>query len=81
MLIPCEVTPGMRDSERTACVADYAGRRHYLRVEADMVADSRLPVGVVGRDRRTGMVLVELPHEADSGVSRFWVQEGGANDA
>ena len=33
-----------------------------------------LPIGVVGRLPGKG-VLIELPHEADSGANRLWVRE------
>ena len=31
--VVCEVSPGLRDSERTAVVKDVFNRRHHLRVE------------------------------------------------
>lgn len=73
----CEESPGLRETERTVAVKDVHGRRHYLRVEVGFLARgggrSFLPVGVVGIDEAKKMALIELPHEADSGVNRLWI--------
>lgn len=73
----CKIGPGLRDSERTAAVLDVHDRRHFLRVEEGFIGHeggrTYLPVGVVGVDRARGLVLIELPHEADSGANRLWV--------
>jgi len=70
-----EVSPGLRESERTIGVKDFQGHYQYLRVDEDFLVQSGgaffLPVGVVGES--DGYVLVELPHEADSGANRLWV--------
>ncbi len=74
----CEISPGLRDSERTVVVRDVFGRKQFLRVENGFVASADahwyLPVGIVGIDETKKLALVELPHEADSGVSRLWVR-------
>jgi len=73
----CEVSRGLRDSERTVAVRDTQGRRQFLRVEHDFLTLEKgkhyLPVGIVhiSQDKQ---VLIELPHEADSGASRLWVK-------
>lgn len=73
------VSDGLRASEAVAVFRDYQGRRHFLRVERDFLSQindqSFLPVGVVGVDPRTRLVLVELPHEAETGANRLWVKE------
>lgn len=76
--VVCDVTPGLRDSERTIAVRDVHGLRQFLRVEADFLAEDGgrryLPIGVVGVDESKQLALIELPHEADSGNSRLWVR-------
>ena len=77
--IVCEqVSPGLRDSEVIAAVKDFHGRRHFIRVERDFLTTEKgrqyLPVGLVHVDRKTGAVLVELPHEAETGANRLWVR-------
>ena len=75
--VVCDVSKGLRDSERTVAVRDLAGRRQFLRVEHDFrtKADGKwyLPVGVVHVSIKGKQVLIELPHEADSGANRLWV--------
>ena len=76
----CEsASEGLRASEALAIFRDYQGRRHFLRVERDFLSeeDGRyyLPVGVVHVDPRTNMVLIELPHEAETGANRLWVTQ------
>jgi hypothetical protein len=79
-LVVCEVSAGLRDSERTASVKDVHGNRQFLRVPARFLTqrDGRyyLPVGTVLQDPKTSAVLIELPHEADSGANRLWVWPG-----
>lgn len=74
----CEVSAGLRDSERTVAVRDVRGRKQFLRVEEGLLAAINshwyLPVGVVGIDAAKQLALIELPHEADSGVNRLWVR-------
>jgi hypothetical protein len=78
--IRCEsIGDGLRASEGLAIFRDYQGRKHYLRVERDFLSvengNAYLPVGVVHVDPRTGLVLVELPHEAETGANRLWVKQ------
>jgi hypothetical protein len=77
-LVPCEVSDGLRPSEATVCVKDVHGRPQFLRIERDFLITeggiSYLSVGVVYDDKSKGVVLIELPHEADSGANRLWVQ-------
>jgi hypothetical protein len=75
--VACEVTPGLRDSERTVAVRDINGRRQFLRVEQDFLSQSSgqsfLPIGIVGIDEGKQLALIELPHESDAGGNRLWV--------
>ena len=77
--VACEVSKGLRDSERTAAVKDVFERKHYLRVELGYLSHedglNYLPIGVVGIDDKKGLILIELPHESDSGISRLWVRQ------
>jgi hypothetical protein len=77
--IRCEsVSDGLRASEAVAVFRDYEGRRHYLRVERDFLSNEGghfyLPIGIVHIDPRTKLVLIELPHEAETGANRLWVK-------
>jgi len=76
--VVCEVSPGLRDSEKTASVKDVFNRRLHLRVEDGFIATEGgqhyLPIGVVGIDDAKDLALIELPHESDSGISRLWVR-------
>jgi hypothetical protein len=78
--VRCEsVAEGLRASEALAIFRDYQGRKHYLRVERDFLSQENgatfLPVGVVHVDPRTKLVLIELPHEAETGANRLWVKQ------
>lgn len=78
--IRCEsVSDGLRASEALAVFRDYRGRRHFLRVERDFLSQIGdqfyLPIGIVGVDPRTHLILIELPHEAETGANRLWVKE------
>jgi hypothetical protein len=76
----CEVSPGLRETEKTAAVRDVYGRKHFLRVEEAFLTHrggrQYLPIGVVGVDEAKGLALIELPHESDSGTNRLWVRQG-----
>ena len=75
----CEVSSGLRESERTAAVKDVFNRWHHLRVEEGFIAaeggSQYLPIGLVGLDDGKGLALIELPHQSDSGISRLWVHQ------
>jgi hypothetical protein len=78
--IRCDsLSEGFRASEAVVVFHDYRGRRHFLRVERDFLSQvggqTYLPIGVVGVDPRTRLVLVELSHEAETGANRLWVKE------
>ena len=79
-LVICEVDTGLRDSEANVGVQDVNGRQQYLRVDKHFVkikeGRAYLPIGIVYRDSESGRALIELPHEADSGVNRLWVALG-----
>lgn len=74
-----DITAGLRASEVIAKFADYSGRNHFLRVEKDFLYDHQgtyfLPVAIVGKDMDTGLVLIELPQEAETGANRLWVKD------
>jgi hypothetical protein len=73
-----EVVPGLRDREVAPRLVDLAGRNHYIRVERDFLTEKGgqyfLPVDIVHVDPKTKAVLVELPHEAETGTNRIWVK-------
>lgn len=79
-----KVTDGFRDSEGVAQVVDYSGRRHFIRVERDFLdteADGvYLPIGVVSVNTKQNVVLIELPHEAETGANRLWVRPDQLNE-
>lgn len=78
-LVLCEVKPGLREEEASVAVRDVNGRAQWLRVDKDFVVmrdhAQYLPIGVVAThpDPEKKAILIELPHEADSGVNRLWV--------
>src|SRR5262245_12854784 len=71
------VDKGLRASEALVTVNDFHGRTHVLRVERDFLSehDNRpfLPFGIVHVDTKSKAVLIELPHEAETGANRLWV--------
>jgi hypothetical protein len=74
----CEdVSPGLRAADVIVALQDIHGRRHSLQIEKDFLVGRNgrryLPVAAVHRDDQTGAVLIELPHEAETGVNRLWV--------
>ena len=79
--IRCEkVSEGLRQSEALASFVDFHGRTHSIRVERDFLAEQAvnvfyLPVGIVHVDPKTKAVLIELPHEAETGANRLWVKQ------
>lgn len=74
----CEFGPGLRESEVQVTVHDMNGRPQRLRTERDFLRDegdaTYLPVGIVARHPTEEKVLIEFPHEADSGANRIWVR-------
>lgn len=72
------VSEGLRPSEVVASFADFHGRTHFIRVEEDFLDEQDgkryLPVGIVHVDPKARAVLVELPHEAETGANRLWVK-------
>ncbi|MFO0964749.1 MAG: hypothetical protein U0793_04055 [Gemmataceae bacterium] len=79
-MVRCEaVSAGLRPSEVVVALRDLHNKRHFLRVERDFLtqADSNnfLPIGIVHVDPRSKAVLIELPHEAETGANRLWVKQ------
>jgi hypothetical protein len=77
--VRCEsVSEGLRASEALVTLRDYHAKRHSIRVEKDFLSEKRgafyLPIGVVHFDPKTKAVLIELPHEAETGANRLWVK-------
>jgi hypothetical protein len=76
--IICEVTEGLRPAEATVAVRDYTGRMEYLPVDRGILTRANgkhlLPVRLIYQDETKSAAFVELPDEADSGVSRLWVR-------
>jgi hypothetical protein len=76
--VECEVAvpKGLFDTAVVG-VPDVTGNKQFLRVPKGYVTRDNgktyLPIGVVELDYRQRRALVELPHEADSGVRRLWV--------
>jgi hypothetical protein len=75
----CEkVSRGMREVDAIATIRDYHGRRHFLHIEKDFLTSQNshwfLPVAFIHRDPPTGAILIEFPHEAETGVNRIWVR-------
>ena len=84
--ILCEqVSPGLREADAILTFLDFHGRRHFLQIEKDLLVrhngHSYLSVGFVQRDAPTGAFLIELPHEAETGVNRLWVSAEKVLDA
>ena len=78
-MIRCEkITEGLRASEAVAQFIDYHGRLHYIRVEKDFLSSKNaaqyLPIGIVHIDPKSKAVLIELPHEAETGANRLWIK-------
>jgi hypothetical protein len=71
------VSEGLSSSEALVSLHDYHRKRHFIRVERDFLSHengaSYLPVGVVYIDPKTRAVLIELPHEAETGANRLWI--------
>jgi hypothetical protein len=84
--ILCEqVSRGLREADAILALRDFQGRRHFLQIEKDFLfrrdGKTYLPVGFVHRDAPTGAFLIELPHEAETGVHRLWVSAEKVLDA
>jgi hypothetical protein len=78
--IRCDnISEGLRRSEVLASFRDFRGRTHFIRVEYDFLSEQNgsryLPVGIVHVDPRSKIVLIELPHEAETGANRLWVKQ------
>ena len=73
-----DLSEGLRDSEVVARFQDDRGRKHFLRVEREVLSEAEgqycLPVGIVHVDPETKLTLVELPYEAETGANRLWVR-------
>jgi hypothetical protein len=61
------------------------GRRHFIRVERDFLSKKEgsyyLPVALVYEDPKSGALLIELPHEAETGVNRLWIDRKSLLDS
>ena len=68
----------MGNGERMVAIRDIHGKCQLLRVERDFLTEAAgknyVTVGIVHRDPKTETVLIELPHEAESGAHRLWVR-------
>jgi hypothetical protein len=76
-----EVSRGLRADWRSVGIKDVNGVREYLQVPADFLTPGEdgkqyITVGVIWQDLKTKAILIELPHEADSGAHRLWVWPG-----
>jgi hypothetical protein len=77
-LVSCTTTQGLRDSEVTAIITDFDGRREFLPVDREFLSkiDGRwyMPIGLLRVDEAQHAALIQLSTEADSGANRFWVR-------
>jgi len=84
-LLCTRVSRGLREADAIATLRDVHGRQHFLQIEKDLLTHDNshayLPVAFVGSDARTGAVLIELPHEAETGVNRLWVRAEDVQDS
>ena len=68
--------PGRRESEVQVTVHDITGRPQRLRTKRRFLWEqggkSYPPIGLVARRPTEDKVLIEFPHEADSGANRMW---------
>lgn len=81
--VKCETREGLRSTEVSVCVSEAANGKQFLRVERTMLLEESgnhyLPVGVLTHNGKSA--LIELPHEADSGANRLWVDMGHLRDS
>ncbi len=80
----CEISDGPRQGFKTVGIESVEGYNEYLSIEERFLAkrcdEMRLPVSVIGQDRKQGIVLIQLPVEADSGANRVWVRKESVQD-
>ena len=78
--VECSTRPGLRDSEAGVMIHDINARAQRLRVEWDFLHNAGdryyLPIEIVARHPTEPKLLIEFPHEADSGANRIWVAAG-----
>jgi hypothetical protein len=84
-LICTNVSRGLRPSEVVATVQDLHGQRHFVCEDKESLTTrkgrSYLWVDVVFVDAHTRALLVELPHEAENGAHRIWIEPANLLDA
>lgn len=77
-LVVEKIGVGMRPSEAIVTIRDAEGRKDFLRVERDFLANIGgryyLPVALIHEDGPQGRMLVELPQESEIGANRIWVR-------
>lgn len=75
--ITCQTRPRLRESEVQVTVHDITARPQRLRTDRGFLLEqdgrSWLPIGIVAQHPEEDKVLIEFPHEADSGANRIWV--------
>jgi hypothetical protein len=75
----------MRAADAILTFVDFHGRRHFLQIEKDLLLHRRghtyLPVGFIHRDLPPDALLIEFPHEAETGAHRIWVSAEKVLDA
>jgi hypothetical protein len=83
-LLKCEVTEGPREGYKAVGVASAEGFTEYFSIEERFLVNDggtyRLPVRVIGNDKKNKTYLIQLPVEADSGANRVWVTEDALSD-
>jgi hypothetical protein len=84
MLVPCQVSKGLRDQELIVEITDFYNQPQSLPLERDFVVYEAetpfLPVRVLYRSDKDRAALVILPVESDSGAHRVWVRMEGTRE-
>jgi hypothetical protein len=75
--VECKVEQSRLAKTVVVAVADENNDRQFLRVGEKLVnkasGKSFLPVGIIEIDLARNRALIQLPYEADSGLTRLWV--------
>jgi hypothetical protein len=82
MLVPCQVSKGLRDKEVIVEVEDYHGKKQSMPLEREFIVykdkKTYLPVRAIFLHEKDQAALVVLPVESDSGAHRIWVKLAGS---
>jgi len=82
MLIPCRVSPGLRDKEVLVEVRDFRDKPEAMPLDRAFIIYRKnkpyLPVRVLHVHEGDRAALIALPVESDSGAHRIWVKLEGS---